>query len=305
MVCNRSIFENYDKEFVDDCIWIDKKKFVSSFLYRIKLLKQIKKREFSEMVYCSYSREFLVDSIALVGRASMKIAFETNLSNLNFMQKRISDTYYDKLFQLTDKPLFEFDINKIFISLLLEQDIDACVPELISNNVLNHPSFVEGRYVVLFIEASNSSKEWEVKNFLEVGNYLQKYFNYEILVCGVKKRNFNFISNKFIDLTGKTTLMELTELISGAELLVSNDTGAMHIGLALNIKTVCISKGDQFGRFNPYPKTLSENGRFIFPSEIKDNIKSRILYERGSALNINDIKSTKVIELLGEFIDKN
>jgi ADP-heptose:LPS heptosyltransferase len=55
-------------------------------------------------------------------------------------------------------------------------------------------------------------------------------------------------------LSGKTTLQELAELIRGAEILISNETSAVHIAAAVGTNSVCILGGGHFGRFLPYPK---------------------------------------------------
>lgn len=64
---------------------------------------------------------------------------------------------------------------------------------------------------------------------------------------------------QLVVLTGKTTIAEVTALISIADVLISNDTGPAHIGAALNTPTLVI-----FGPTNPlttYP--LSSNAEII------------------------------------------
>lgn len=64
---------------------------------------------------------------------------------------------------------------------------------------------------------------------------------------------------QLVVLTGKTTVAEVTALISIADLLISNDTGPAHIGAALNTPTLVI-----FGPTNPlttYP--MSPNAEII------------------------------------------
>jgi heptosyltransferase-2 len=64
---------------------------------------------------------------------------------------------------------------------------------------------------------------------------------------------------QLVVLTGKTTIAEVTALISIADVLISNDTGPAHIGSALNTPTLVI-----FGPTNPlttYP--LSSNAEII------------------------------------------
>jgi ADP-heptose:LPS heptosyltransferase len=62
----------------------------------------------------------------------------------------------------------------------------------------------------------------------------------------------NKVGRNIVDLTGKTTILELGGLIKGADLLISNETSAAHIGMATRTPTVCIIGGGHFDRFLPY-----------------------------------------------------
>jgi ADP-heptose:LPS heptosyltransferase len=46
-----------------------------------------------------------------------------------------------------------------------------------------------------------------------------------------------------IDLTGRTTLLELAAVISGAALAVGNDTGPMHLAAALGVPSLVLFSG--------------------------------------------------------------
>ena len=56
-----------------------------------------------------------------------------------------------------------------------------------------------------------------------------------------------------IDLTGETALAQLVDVIAGSALVVSNETGAIHIAAALRVPGVCVTGGGHYGRFVPYP----------------------------------------------------
>ncbi|NQU60118.1 MAG: glycosyltransferase family 9 protein [Rhodospirillales bacterium] len=68
-----------------------------------------------------------------------------------------------------------------------------------------------------------------------------------------------------IDLTGKTDLPGLLDLLNHARLVISNDTGPAHLSIALATPTVVIVGGGHFGSFVPYPAQASPaNARFVF-----------------------------------------
>ncbi len=67
-----------------------------------------------------------------------------------------------------------------------------------------------------------------------------------------------------LDMTGKSTLPQLLDLMRDAELVVSNDTGPAHVGIALGTSTVVIVGGGHFGSFVPYPDGVApDHARFV------------------------------------------
>jgi ADP-heptose:LPS heptosyltransferase len=63
----------------------------------------------------------------------------------------------------------------------------------------------------------------------------------------------NFDNEAVINYTAKTSLVEVIEILNGAEIMISNDSGLPHIAAALNTKLIVIVNGTHFGRFFPYP----------------------------------------------------
>ena len=66
---------------------------------------------------------------------------------------------------------------------------------------------------------------------------------------------------KVFNTAGKFSLGELFALISGASLIITNDTGPMHISFALKKQTVCLfgpASPSQYGQ-NPYAFGLYKN----------------------------------------------
>ena len=69
----------------------------------------------------------------------------------------------------------------------------------------------------------------------------------------IKKRPVkNDASRKIIDLCGKTGLKELTALLAGAKVVVTNDTGPMHIAAALNVPVIAIFGPTDPAKTGPY-----------------------------------------------------
>ena len=89
------------------------------------------------------------------------------------------------------------------------------------------------------------SKKWPAKQYAEVAtSYLNK--NWQVWLMGSNddvedcERINNLANNKCHVLAGKTTQPEAIDLISCASLVVSNDSGLMHIAAALQKPLVAV-----------------------------------------------------------------
>ena len=84
------------------------------------------------------------------------------------------------------------------------------------------------------------------------------------------EKNYN---GKLINLVGKTSLIELIAILNKGELLLSNETSAPHIAVALDrLNIFVIYNGNHFGRFIPYPREITQNYHPIYHPEIGINL---------------------------------
>jgi heptosyltransferase-2 len=107
--------------------------------------------------------------------------------------------------------------------------------------------------------ARHFTKRWLPERFSELIDRLASRFNAEFIllgdtadkeICSFIKRNANA---KIKNHAGLTSIVETARLLDGCELLITNDSGVMHIGAARRIPTVAIfgSTVTNFG-FIPY-----------------------------------------------------
>lgn len=110
--------------------------------------------------------------------------------------------------------------------------------------------------------AKHNTKRWGVEHYAEAGNRLGAFPNTQVLVLGdksdkpVAEEVFRRLNVPAKNLAGWTSLKELINIVSRLSLLMTNDSGIMHVGEALNIPLVAMFgptvKG--FG-FYPYKPT--------------------------------------------------
>ena len=108
------------------------------------------------------------------------------------------------------------------------------------------------KIIAFHVGASCVSKRWPVKRFAEVADRLYQKYKYDIVLVGgddSEKMSAEMIASmkgKAVDLTGSLMLGELAELLSRCNLFISNDSGPVHVAVAVNTPTISI-----FGRNSP------------------------------------------------------
>jgi ADP-heptose:LPS heptosyltransferase len=106
---------------------------------------------------------------------------------------------------------------------------------------------VVGRYAVISPGASFLNKRWPVESFAAVGRHLRETFALQIVVVGsaseaeICRSLCLLIGDGAISLAGKTEILNLVDVIAGAELFVGNDSGSSHIAGGLGLKTVVVN----------------------------------------------------------------
>jgi ADP-heptose:LPS heptosyltransferase len=312
-IAYKGLAEELDKEFIDNFIWVDLKKFNKDFIYRHKRLKEITSKGYEVVINPTFSRAFYGDdNIVKVVNAKEKIGSVGDLSNIKKWQKDISDKYYTKLLLAKDEIMFEFYRNKEFFEHLLNEKIDIKKPIIkLKEKELNFE--LPKNYAILFIGASVKFRKWDIENFVEIGRYLKEQYNYNIVLCGGPTDNedvkeFNILADyEYIDLVGKTSLVDFLYVIYSGNLMIANETSAPHFAVALEMTNIfVISNGNHFGRFTPYPKSIALNYHVIYHPEIEKDIdnykKLSNSYGYGSALDINEIEVEKVKKKLKEVL---
>ncbi len=126
-------------------------------------------------------------------------------------------------------------------------------------------------YLVAFqLGASAEDKRWPVENFARLADLLTSEMKAVILLTGTqdeKHLSDAFVSStsaRTINMVGRTDLTELSALLERADLLVSNDTGPLHIATAVGTRVIDISLASvHFRETGPYGE-----GHFVVTAHI-------------------------------------
>ncbi len=303
----RDLAEELDSDFVDSFIWIDRKKFSNNIFYKYKILKSIYIKGFETVVDTTYSREILFgDSIISASNAKLRIGSSGALDkHTKWKRNLLTDKYYTKLINTTKNNVFEFYRNKEFFEKLLDNNFNLTKPGIEADKI----KYVlpAEKYVVIVPGAADEKRRWDVNNFGQISSYISRQFGFDIVlagseseraICGKLRKIIN--GENVFNVCSAISLPELVKLITNTELLISNETGPVHIAAATSTPFICISNGNHFGRFHPYPEEIFNAGYYLYPPQIMKHInnleKLSELYRFESNLDINLIKPNDVIK---------
>lgn len=103
----------------------------------------------------------------------------------------------------------------------------------------------KGPWIALHPGSKDHFKRWPEEKFIELGQKLKAAFPCEILITGSEKEKdllekiASNIPNAQLDLTNRS-LKSFASLLKKIDLLISNDTGPVHLASAINTPTIAI-----------------------------------------------------------------
>ncbi len=252
----------------EEKIRVDPTRFrsLSGLLYRAATLWQIARAKADLVLHPVRSREFTVgDALARAFNSPVKVASSGDTVNSAGWRLGLADRAYSDLLSWTG-PSHELEFTKRFLNHLGRNRISArkdteFAPDLRPLLDRTHPAIdLAGRdYFVVLPGAGWTGREWGILNFLEAALQIQNSKGWLCIWAGssVDKERHSSIVAKHggmnnLNLMGKTSLPELLELIGGARMILTNETGSAHLGAACSIPTVAVTGGGHFGRFAPW-----------------------------------------------------
>ena len=290
----KELAETLDNNVIDKFIWLDRSQIWDCKKYRVLKLINLAQVQYEYLVVPTYSRDFISDSLVRVMRAKYKIASSGDLANISLEDKQVMDTYYTQLLPAKAGLLFEFERNREFFQNLLGHQLTTqlriqALPTQLHNKFSN--------YVVLFVGASSKERQWSNLNFGALAKWLHNAYGVNVLLCGVKTDMDYSDALEIVpymhNLIGKTSLVEMVDILSEAKFVVSNETAIPHLCAALDVWVFVIYNGNYYGRFTPYPQDLTIKYKVIYHPEIEKNKGSYLARSNepgyAAALDIDEI----------------
>jgi len=243
----------------DYVIPVDINKFKTISSYRWRLLKKIRHLGAKIAIQPTFSREFYNgDSIIRASGAPIRISSDGDMSNRNWLKKKLADRWHTELIPSSSQLITELERNAEFFQKLSKKQHLISYPKLNLPNLASSFNWANRDYYVIFPGVSSPLRQWPVDFFAEIANRIYEKSGLEGIIDGSPNEkpfgeSIQKISNAPLEWAG-TTLIELPKLLKNAKFILCSETSAVFIAAALQTSVICILGGAYFGRFLPFPR---------------------------------------------------
>ena len=242
----REIVEN--NPVVDDFIIFDYKVKGKSLKQMLTMIKTIKAKKFD--VCFSFDRKLRPALVCFFARIPQRVCAErifdyksSNISllynNMIKMPEDFINNHQADLFQEIIRKYFNITgFTKPVIGKITREH-DYYASKLVAN-------MKKDKKIALCIKGTYYSKNWPIEKFIELINKINNEFNVDFSIVGAKE-DFEYAEDlisktniEIVNLCGKTSLLQYAALMKKINLLVTIDTGGMHVAATTNVPIVAI-----------------------------------------------------------------
>lgn len=160
-----------------------------------------------------------------------------------------------------DLELIKFLGERIYddsLELWIDKEDESFAQSILNENNINKDSILIG----IGLGAGELRKMWPMERFLDLIKWLSEEMKLKILLLGDKNEVFlgryieNNLSDRIINMLGKTNLRQAVSLLKHCKLYIGNDSGIKHIAAAVQVPVVELSCCSKLyfnkSQFSPY-----------------------------------------------------
>lgn len=157
-------------------------------------------------------------------------------------------------------------------------------------DILNNQFLEFKDYIGFQIGAANIYKMWPMDRFIGLAKKLLADGE-KIIIVGTKnesklaKKLIDELNNQnIINMCGKTDIVKLANVVNNLKMLITNDTGTMHLAITLQTPTISLFSATNSKGIGPYQdsnihKIIQKDGSFIqkFPKKERNNSAMKLI----------------------------
>lgn len=256
-------------EVADYYRFVDVRFFEINPIYRLRTLSWVKSAGFDVVLQGVYSRSFYRDdSIVRVSNAPQRIGYRGDTYNSPFPWMVRGNRYYTDLIASPQAVSSHMLEQHACLLTSLGGDGSVSLPFLPSIKDFSACSafWIDRPYFVMVPGGSARIRQWPCERFSRLAEYIHSRTGcHPVILGGEKDRAVasevisNASSLHWINLCGKTSLLDALEVIRNARCYVGNDTGLTHMATMARVPTLALVGGAFPGRDFPYPAGVASH----------------------------------------------
>ncbi|MBU0548539.1 MAG: glycosyltransferase family 9 protein [Candidatus Omnitrophica bacterium] len=175
----------------------------------------------------------------------------------------------------------EVDCNLELMGLVGAKTFDKALKIKVDDNLFRE--FIGQRIVAIHAFTSDPVKQWPVERFIELAQRIIRELGFRVVMVGLSQSIFDG-GDGVMSMINKTSLVELAALLKRCSLLVSGDSGPVHLAASVGTPVIALFRNDLPGktarRWGPWGEghVVIEKGNLenISVEEVVEAIKLKI-----------------------------
>jgi len=234
----------------------------------LRLVKEIRLKQFDAVIIFHTKRRYNLACCA--AGIPYRLGYKNN--KLGFL---LTHPLKDQRFK-GEKHEAQYCLDVLKAIDVVSTDLDMFVPvqkeaEAWAARWMEQEHLKANEFMVVHAGASDPAKCWMPANFATLMDRLVEHYGFKIVLMGASQTvalsdeilRQTSKRSQFIDMTGQTSLAQTASLLRRARLLISNDSGPVHVGAGVGIPVVSLFLRDQPGINAERWKPLGPKGFFL------------------------------------------
>lgn len=239
---NKGVYEG--SPLIDELIYFEIKKLYKIPFDFLKLVSKLRKEKFDLVIDFELFARFSTILTYLIG-GKKTVGYRTK-KQMRGMVYDIKVDYKDKQYIVNT---FLDLIKKIGIKIKNKEIVKLTIPEkdkdFINKFLIEN---IKKEYLKIGINVNASdfgaARRWPHRNFAKIADWIINKYKANVIFIGgpndtnLVNKTIKLMKNKPINIAGKTTIKQLIALIDKMDLFITNDTGPLHIAVAMDVPTI-------------------------------------------------------------------
>ncbi|MDD2752095.1 MAG: glycosyltransferase family 9 protein [Candidatus Omnitrophica bacterium] len=229
-----------------------------SWKEKLQLIRLLKREKINIAIMLNPSKEF--NLLTYLARIPLRVGYNRKWGFL--LTHKMSDK---KALGLQHEVEYNLELAGLIGARTSDNSLTLEISENLPEKIIEEARLNENTdFVILHPWTSDALKLWPKENFLGLAKLLHEELKLKVIIVGGPENlnsSVDFLKaaeNPLIDLTGKTSLRQLALLLKRAKLLVSADSGPVHLACAMGTPVIALFRNDLPGktakRWGPWGK---------------------------------------------------